>query len=400
MAQLEGTFERAAAGSLEALGGSTAEDALDVWADPAGAAKALGALGDGGAALLRAGLDLSGGEPGFGPDPAAPWWIRVTRGSPEIRACPSIGDGAPACETRRVTRVLVDSAPLPDGEEGAVARLSLVLDRSTGALGTKVLVGEAWARDEDVAVGRLRAAAGRLARALSVPASLPQAGAAGGDEVERDGADASPLPARSLVRFSLRSEGPRLVLRDLASRGPRESAGLHLVIGLGFAGLAAAAWVMFSRNTGSAGPTSSVSLAWLGGSILLTLAAVAFLGVARFAQRYAATSAPLVALGGGKLLVAPWVSRKGAVGLEPEGRFGAAIDLGEVQGVSVQARANGQAVEFATDHGPMDALVTEDAAVARYLGAALSRATADLRRGSAKTARQRARARAATAAAT
>jgi len=172
------------------------------------------------------------------------------------------------------------------------------------------------------------------------------------------------------------------------------------VIGLGFAGLAAAAWVMFSRNTGSAGPTSSTSLAWLGGSILLTLAAVAFLGVARFAQRYAATSAPLVALGGGKLLVAPWVSRKGAVGLEPEGRFGAAIDLGEVQGVSVQARASGHAVEFATDHGPMDALVTEDAAVARYLGAALSRATADLRRGGAKTARQRARARAATAAAT
>lgn len=389
MAQHDGTFD----GPVAALGGSPSDDALDLWADPAGAARALEALGERGTALIRAATDLGGGQPGFAPEPQAPFWLLLTRGSPEIRACPSIAGGEVTCETRRVTRVTVECAPTPDGEDGAVARVSLSLDRGAGALGTRVLVGEAWARDEDTAAARVRAAAGRLARALSVPASLPGAGKGDGDEPSAE--SAGPLPARSLARFSLRSEGPRLVLRDLASRGPRESFGIHLIIGLVFAAAAAAAWLMFARNTGSAGPTAQGSLAWLGGSALLTLAAVAFLGVARFARRYGATSAPLVAFGGGKVIVAPWVSRTGAVGLDLEGRFGAAIDLIEVRGVSVQERAGRHAVEVATDHGPMDVLLTDDPAVGRYLVAALQRAADDLRPKSAPTARQRARARAA-----
>lgn len=414
MAQHEGTFERAAAGSLAALGGDPADDALDLWADPSGAAEALGALGDRGIALLRAAPDLGGGEQGFAPDPAAPWWVRITRGSPEIRACPSLGEGDPACETRRVTRVVVESTSLPDSADGAVARVSLTLERSPGALGNKVLVAEAWARDEETAAGRVRAAAGRLARVLSVAASLPASGPASGTaadpaadpasntatataEAEPPGtAGAAPLPARALARFSLRSEGPRIVLRDFASRGPREKVGVHLLVGLGFTAAAATAWAMFARNTATAGFGAQGSIAWLGGSVLLTLAAVAFLGVARFARRYAAASAPLVSLGAGKVVVAPWVSRKGAVGLEMEGRFGAGIELGEVRGVSVQPRKGLHAIELATDHGPMDALLTDDAAVARYLTAALARVADDLRPRTAPNARQRARARAAT----
>src|SRR5688572_3525244 len=75
MAQHEGTFDRAAAGSLAALGGSPDDGALDLWLDPAGAAEALRALSDPGApsgkgaVLVRAALDLAAGEPGFGPDP-------------------------------------------------------------------------------------------------------------------------------------------------------------------------------------------------------------------------------------------------------------------------------------------------------------------------------------------
>jgi len=396
MAQDEGTFERTAEASIAALGVSPDEAALDGWVDPAGAAHALGELGGSRTAVLvRAARELPAGEAGAAPEPAAPLWILVTKGSAEVRA--SGAATADAGEARRVTRVVVESATLPDGAEGAVARVSLYLDKKGLGAQPTLLAAEAWASSEEKAVARVRAFAGRLARALSVPASLPASGAQA-EESASDGAVAeaeAPMPARVLARFTLRGEGPRLVLRDFASRGPREGAGLNFVIGMVFAALSAGAWTMAAKSAGAAGLGSSSSLAWIGGGALLTLAAVAFLGVARFSSRYVAGSAPLVSIGGGKLTVAPWVSRKGAVMLEQEGRFGAAIDLGEVKGVSVTPRDGRLAVEIATDHGPFDALVTEDAGVARLLSGALSRAIDDLRpQLGAPNAKQRARARA------
>ncbi len=398
MSQHEGTFERTAETSLAALGADPAGDALDGWSDPVGAAEALGALGDQGSVVLRAAFDLPASANGAGPEPAAPWWIRVTKGSPEIRTCPAAGASKEACESRRVTRVVVECSPLPDGGDGAVARASLALDRKPGAAMPKLLVAEAWARTQDLAIARVRPVASRLARALSVPASLPQTSS--GDEPEAPADEPSAtvhVAARALARFSLRGEGPRLVLRDFASRGPREGAGLHLVIGLVLAALAAGAWTMFARSAGAAGPTAAVSLAWLGGSALISLGAVAFLGVARFAMRYAADSEPLVAIGAGKIMVAPWVSRTGAVMVDPEGRFGSGIDLGEVRGVSVQDRKGRHALEVATDHGPIDALLTDDPTVARYFAAALARTFEDLRPEAGPNARQRFRQRAAAA---
>ena len=150
-----------------------------------------------------------------------------------------------------------------------------------------------------------------------------------------------------------------------------------------------------STASATVGATEAISLAWLGGAALFTLGAVAFLGVARFSMAYAATSEPLVAIGVGRIMVAPWVSRSGAVMMHPEGRFGAGIVLGEVRGVSVQDRKGQHAVEVATDHGPIDALLTEDANVAQYLCGALSRALDDLRPETGPNARQRFRARAA-----
>jgi hypothetical protein len=405
MSKQQGAFEQVAEASLAALGAKPTDDALDAWSDPAGAARALGELGEQrGQLVLRA--EREPAADASATEPALPWWILVIKGSAEIRACRADATRPEECETRRVTRVVVESAPLPDGADGAVARLALALDRKGGPASTRLLVAEAWARTEGLAVGRLRLVAGRLSRALSVPASLPAASASSaiapasapaGDAAE-DPEDAAPAPhvsARALARFVLRSEGSRLVLRDFASRGPREGAGLHLVIGLVFAALAAGAWVMLSRSAGAQGLATTGSIAWLGGSVLLTLAAVAFLGVAQFSLRYAAASAPLVAIGAGKVTVAPWVSRGGAVVPEPEGRFGAAIDLGEVRGVSVQDRKGQHALEFATEHGPIDALLTDDPTIARYLAAALARAVDDLRPESTPNARQRARARAA-----
>ncbi|MEZ4294302.1 MAG: hypothetical protein R3B70_04950 [Polyangiaceae bacterium] len=393
MAQHKASFERTADASIATLGAPPEESALDGWTDPQGAAAALGDLNDKASALLRAAADLAAGEPGFAPEPAVPLWIRLTRGSSEIRVCPALAGASSAPEPRRVTRVVVESEPMPDSETGAVARVTLSLDRKAGGSGNTLLVAEAWASTEEVAVARVRPLASRLARALSVPASLP--GVEAGESAAAGASAVPALPARSLARFAMRAEGPRLVLRDFASRGPREGSGVHLLVGLVFAGCAAYAWVAFSRALGASGLTASDSLAWLGGSALLTLSAVAFLGVWQFAQRYSAASAPVVAFGGGKVVVAPWVSRKGAVGLDLEGRFGAGIDLAEVQGVSVQERKGLRAVEVATDHGPIDALITPDAALASYLAAALGRVVEDLRpESSGRTARQRARSRA------
>jgi hypothetical protein len=393
MSQHEGTFERTAEAALTALGACPSDEAFDAWADPAGAAHALEGESELRVAILRA-LWEPQAAPGEAPArPADALWIRVNRGSPEIRLCPALITGAPEIESRRATRVVVETEPSPDREGSAVARAVILLDRNGDAAGSRLIVAEAWAHAEDLAVSRVRGIAGRLARALSVPASLPQRGAA--TEPADSVAPALQLSARALARFTLRIEGPRLVLRDFASRGPREGAALHFLIGLAFAAPAAGTWVMFARAVSAAGIAASASLAWLVGAVLLTLAAVAFLGVARFARAYTAGSTPLVAIGAGKVTVAPWVSRGGAVVPEPEGRFGAAIDLAEVRGVSVQDRKGQHALEIATEHGPIDALVTDDPTIARYLAVALDRAIADLRPQSAPTARQRARKRAA-----
>jgi hypothetical protein len=392
MSQHEGTFERTAEAALTALGACPSDEAFDAWADPAGAAQALsGENSELRVTLLRAVWEPQAATGDAATKPADALWTRVHRGSSEIRLCPALITGAPEIETRRATRVVVETEPSPDNAGAALARVVILLDRNVDTAHSRLLVAESWAHTEDLAVSRVRGMAARLARALSVPASLPQTGAAA--ELADSIAPAPQMSARALARFTLRSEGKLLVLRDFASRGPREGAALHFAIGLGFAAPAAGAWLMFARSVRAAGVTASGSLAWLVGSVLLTLAAVAFLGVARFARAYTAGSAPLVAIGAGKITVAPWVSRGGAVMPEPEGRFGAAIDLAEVRGVSVQDRKGRHALEVATEHGPIDALITDDPTIARYLAVALDRAISDLRPQSAPTARQRARKR-------
>lgn len=397
MSQQQGAFESTTDTQLQALGADPSADALDAWVDPSAAAAALGSLADQASVVMRAAVELpaSSNGAGTGPEPAAPWWIRVTKGSPEIKACPEVATSKDGCDSRRATRVVVECGPLPDGASGALARATITLEKKGGDAPSKLLVAEAWARTEELAIARVRPVASRLARALSIPASLPE----GSHDPEADASDASEnvrVPARKLARFSLRSEGARLVLRDFASRGPREGAGLHLVIGLILAGVSTGLWIAFANSARAVGAGQAISLAWLGGAALFTLGAVAFLGVARFSMAYAATSEPLVAIGVGRIMVAPWVSRTGAVMLHPEGRFGAGIDLGEVRGFSVQDREGRHALEVATDHGPIDALLTDDVDIARTLANALARTLDDLRPEAGPNARQRFRARAAT----
>lgn len=385
MAQQQSPFDLAAEQALRALGADPRADAIDAWSDPIGAAQALGGTGD--VLVVRGATDLSGNFGATGPAPAAPSWIRIARGSADVKIC----SAEATCEARKVSRVVVETAPLLDGSEGAVARVCLSLDR-TGTGGRKLLVGEAWARSEELAVGRLRSFAARLARAMSVPASLPGAAAEEIDEAPSE--PVGHVPAGALARFALRSEGPCLVLRDFDSRGPKEGVALHMLIAAVFGAGAAGAWTMFAKSGAESGYGAGMSLAWLGGSLLLTLATVAFLGVTRFALKYKAHSAPLVSIVAGKVTVAPWVARDGALMVAPEGRFGAGIDLHEVRGVSMKERNGRFAVEVDTDHDPLDALLIDDRAIAEHLAKALHRAIDDLRPIGGPSARQRFRARA------
>jgi len=200
------------------------------------------------------------------------------------------------------------------------------------------------------------------------------------------------LPAAALSRFAIRSEGELLVLRDHASHGPRGSAARNALIGAALLLAALALWIQVMRSV-SAGD-SGIAIGVGSAAALLSLAGYAFLGVARFSSRYAARSAPVVSFGPGRFVVAPWVSRTGAIDLRPEGRLGAAISAGEVHAVGVQPRGDRFAVEIDTDHGPIDALLTEREDVARYWRDAMDRAVASVRHAGGPSAKQRLRARA------
>lgn len=396
MAQHISSFEQSAEAAIRSLGGGDRVQAVDGSTDPARAAEVLSTLAEKGSVLVRASSDSGAVEPGFAPAPTSPYWIKLTRGSAEIQAVSAIGAGATKPIARKVSRVIMEQAPVPESEVGTITRVVLSLDKGGDALGSNVTVAEVWTAEEATGATRLRTLASRLARVLSVPASLPNNLPA--SETELNDKALPEVSHGALSRFVLRAEGPRLVLRDFANIGPRENLSTHLLIGVVFALAAGASWYFFANTRASLTAFSAPYLGWVAGSAILTLAAVAFLGVAQFAGRYSATSAPLVAFGGGKLVVLPWVSRKGAVGLDLEGRFGAAIDLVEVQSITVQDRKGKHAVEITTDHGPFDALLTGDRALAEMVAGALARTVNDLRPKAARpTAKQRARLRAATA---
>jgi hypothetical protein len=128
-------------------------------------------------------------------------------------------------------------------------------------------------------------------------------------------------------------------------------------------------------------------------AMLLSLAGYAFLGVARFSAQYAARSSPLLWLSRDRFVVRPWVNRAGAVDLKPEGRFGAAIAIGELRGVQARTRDDRWVVELDTEHGAIDALGTPSEEVARYWSAAIARAADAVRHPGGPSAKQRLRAR-------
>lgn len=429
-------FDADVARALRAVGAESTDLALDPLSDPAGAARALSAEGQA-PLLLRVAPELgaparAGGIP-FAPTPRDPVWLRFERGASSLRVAPlrlaasggtrpggegsardagggeaaSYGAvrvevitqqrpccGAASC-TRERTHVaawLVLAAPAPPVERAAGERAAG--ERTSGE--RRLLVAEAQDLDAANAQGRVEAVAAPLARALRVPLQTAR-GVEPPDEIaprpfpEPAPEPAPQLTAAALARLVLRSEGEALVLRDHASLGPRASALRNGLIGaaLLLAGLAFLVQALRSLSAGDSGVAIGVGSA----AALFLLAGYGFLGVARFSSRYVARSAPLLSLAQGRFVVAPWVSRAGAIDLRPEGRLGAAISASEVHATTVRARGDRFAVELATDHGPIDVLLTEHEEIARYWRDATARAIDAVRHAGGPSAKQRLRAR-------
>ncbi|WP_437849623.1 hypothetical protein [Sorangium sp. So ce363] len=418
-------FEAEVARALRSLEADSSVFALDPLGDPTGAARVLSAEGGGAPLILRAAPELGAPrreqDTGFGPAPRDPVWLRIERGASVLRLAPlrlagarharpeaggAGGAGEGTAEPRDAVSVQVISerrpccgAPTCARERTYVAAwLALAAPapaRVTAA--RRLLVAEAQDLEAARAEALVEAVAAPLAAALGVPLETARGTEPPGAIAPRSLPEPAPtpppaLPAAALSRFAIRSEGELLVLRDHASHGPRGSAARNALIGAALLLGALALWIQVMRSV-SAGD-SGIAIGVGSAAALLSLAGYAFLGVARFSSRYAARSAPVVSFGPGRFVVAPWVSRTGAIDLRPEGRLGAAISAGEVRDIRVLPRGDRFAVEIETDHGPIDALLTEREDVARYWQDAMDRAVASVRHAGGPSAKQRLRARA------
>ncbi|MGK3992970.1 hypothetical protein [Sorangium sp. So ce1024] len=419
-------FDAEVTRALRSLGADGSVPALDPLGDPAGAARALAAEG-GAPLLLRVAPELGAPQRdkdvAFGPAPRDPVWLRFERGASVLQVAPlrladagpgrsgaggADGEGDGAAASRDAVRVEVTATQRPccgaatcTRERTHVAAWLELAPASSGAgraaAAQRLLVAEALDLEAARAEALVEAVAAPLAAALRVPLTTAR-GTEPPDAIaprplpEPAPEPAPALPAAALARFALRSEGDLFVLRDHASQGPRGSATRNALIGAALLLVGLALWIQVMRSV-SAGD-SGIAIGVGSAAALLSLAGYAFLGVARFSSRYAARSAPVASFGTGRFVVAPWVSRTGAIDLRPEGRLGAAISAGEVHAVQVQPRGDRFSVEIDTDHGPIDALLTDREDVARYWRDVTDRAVASVRHPGGPSARQRLRARA------
>jgi hypothetical protein len=220
----------------------------------------------------------------------------------------------------------------------------------------RLLVAEMLGEDREQTEARASELADSLARYLGLETTSGAASTEGGEVVPASSDDtdegASPPTAR---RYTLRFEGEHLVLRDLESAGPRRGAGLYVLLSLTLGGLAVYTLLQLAEAWRT--EAGSASLLGLGAlSAILVLASYAMASVARFSYAYVATSTPLAWFANDRVVVAPWASREGAIDTQPEGRYGAAIKISEVERVVVEARGDEHAVKLETAHGPIDVL--------------------------------------------
>lgn len=408
-----GPFDTSVARALDLLGVSGSSPAIDALVDPRGAAEALASLSAPSSPLLvRVASELGPSADGFAPPPVDPLWILLTPGSSEIRAAPLRLDdqaAAPSLRARRAARVAIEMSTgrccaAPSCElVRTTASVWIELDPAAEqGLPRRLLAAEVRDLDARKAVDTAGGLGALFARALGVPLEVEGSPAdpaereiAASPHLTRDKLSEAPprLPASALARFSLRGEGDRIVIRDLAGAGPRQGARRTILIGVVLLVIAAALWAQ-AIHISSEGVWGA-PLAFGAVAALVTLTGYAFLGVGRFAARYGARSSPILAFGLDRMIVAPWVGRDGAIDLRPEGRLGAAIPIGEVRAANVRLDGGQAVVELETDHGPFDGLIVESRDVAEVLCEAIRASIEGVAHpSSGESARARARAKA------
>ncbi|HEY4117883.1 MAG TPA: hypothetical protein VGM56_08510 [Byssovorax sp.] len=363
--------------------------------DAARAVEAFASAADVDATLLvRVHPPVGAVEEGWGAAPVPPTLLRLARAGGALTATRAPLRGPGDVEPARFARVVVARASEPccalPGCAFTRAHVEVWVELEGGA---RLLASEGRPLEGQPDDGATRFARA-LAAALAVPLEDgPTDGAS--DAPRADDADEIAVASASqLARYAARSEGDRFVLRDHAGEGPRLGASTQRVVAIGLAALAVGFWApaveaAIDHAGGRAAAFGSVAT-------LLSIAAFAFSGIARFASAYAASSTPLAWFGAGRFVVAPWVSRGGAIDLRLEGQLGAAIPCAEVTGVDVITRGDdeGTSVFIDSDHGAIDVVAVGDPALAALLGKAVRRAIELAKHPSAQpSARQRARAK-------
>jgi thioredoxin-like negative regulator of GroEL len=354
VSELRGGVERALA-ALELAPDAPAEDG---WLDPGALTAALEGEDD---VLLRAGGDLAE-EAGYAAVPEDPLWLVVGRGA-AMRAC-----GLRAAEPRGETaarvaaaREVVSCCDQPKcKDEKTIARVWIETEA-----GAHLTVAEG--------VDDLAPLAAALAARLEVPCDLPQDAAT--TRAAREETPHAALSAQALARWALRREGELFVVRDHASRGPREAAWYELAgAGAMIAG-GVVAWIA-AASAWSAASYQALTIAAIIG-LVLTLAAWATFHIGLHSARYRAASEALLYAARDRLVLAPWHSRSGAVDVKPEGRYGAALRLGELERLEVVEERDGFTLRAHSSHGLYDIGTLESADQAelwrRVLGALASR---------------------------
>jgi len=316
------------------------------------------------AVVLRAQPALeTSSDASYGPQPKRPTLIALASGERTVKI-----DGGKDVSVRAVE---LTSRPLTWGVLGGKAfergAASIALELEDG---TKLSVVDVVAEDEAAAAAMLAPVRAALEARLGLEPSV--ATVAPTDPATR-ALGATTLLDREARRFSMRLEGDRFVLRDFESVGPRAGAFKYRVIAIAALVFGAVAWWQFYEAFRASSPLSSLlGLAAVG--IVLLVAAFAMNEIARFAAKYVADNEPLAWLSDDHVVVAPWVSRQGAIDLRPEGRYGAAIKIAEVNAVTVREHDGKHAVTLETEHGAIDVLYTDDLAAANLWRGALERA--------------------------
>jgi hypothetical protein len=362
------------------LGGQPSERVVDFFLDPVGSTAALSELGEHDGIVVRVFPPAKPSRQKPGPPPN-PLWVRLARGGREIGTAAFRGEQT---LVRRVSRVVVEQRATPCCDAPSchqtrrLVTVALVLEGLGNELPEDQLV-VTEERAPEGAVTRTLAIARTLSDLLDVPLVLAE-GTTLRAGLDGNAEPSPPLALAQLARFTQHAEGERVILRDHATRGPRAAAVpkaaasvVLLVVALGMAWtLARALW---------SGGTVGELVAYGGLTALMAVSSYTFFSMAWFAAEYRAKSTPLVAVGSDKLVVSPWVAPDGTVDVRNDGRYGAAIPLGEVTDVVAAPRGKRTAVEIRTDHGRIDAVVCETADTARWLAAALGRAIEEARHG-------------------